>query len=269
MGTTAPLVSDRDCYSLTRRGEAELRGAQTSVSSIVLELLLRIDGRKRVAEIKAGMPSVNARDLEEALKKLLSDGLIAYAKPAQSDELDFFSGGGFGKSAPAAPALCAAENEASEGVKCLEEQGYYVCIARKPTTCPTLPADRKPKLVIVEDEPLLGKFLMHLMTFEGFEARVAADRQAIVQALREPPRPDLVLMDVNLPDANGFDVLSRMRQHEALRGVPVMMLTTQNTRESIIRGITLGANGYITKPFQPEVLLKAVRTLFGLETAAA
>ena len=107
------------------------------------------------------------------------------------------------------------------------------------------------------------------MTFEGFEVRTAANRDEIVQAMREPPRPDLVLLDVNLPDANGFDVLAKMRQHPGLRDVPVMMLTTVSTRESIIRGLTLGANGYITKPFQPDVLVKAMRTLFGLSAAEA
>jgi DNA-binding response OmpR family regulator len=92
---------------------------------------------------------------------------------------------------------------------------------------------------------------------------VAGDRDAIVEALREG-RPDLVLLDVMLPDANGFDVLARIRQHPSLSDLPVVMMTSIATREAVIKGLACGADGYVTKPFQVHLLVKAIQTIFGL-----
>ena len=93
---------------------------------------------------------------------------------------------------------------------------------------------------------------------------MAKNRDEIVTEFRRPPIPDLVLLDVVLPDANGFDVLARMRQHPALRNVPVVMLTSQATRDAVLKGLTGGADGYITKPFRVDALEKAVAAVLGL-----
>jgi two-component system cell cycle response regulator CtrA len=73
-----------------------------------------------------------------------------------------------------------------------------------------------------------------------------------------------VLLDVMLPDVNGFDVLMRIRQHAVLSDMPVLMLTSIATRESVIKGLVCGADGYVTKPFQVSVLVQAIQTIFGL-----
>ncbi|OGA98357.1 MAG: hypothetical protein A3E79_04420 [Burkholderiales bacterium RIFCSPHIGHO2_12_FULL_61_11] len=106
-----------------------------------------------------------------------------------------------------------------------------------------------------------------VLGFAGFVARVAANREQIVAALRQPPLPDLVLLDVMLPDTDGFNVLARMRQHPLLGKVPVIMVTGTATREAVLKGLLGGANGYITKPFQIDVLLKAVKTVLGIEAS--
>ena len=66
-----------------------------------------------------------------------------------------------------------------------------------------------------------------------------------------------------LPDTNGFDVLNRIRQHPALKNLPVMMLTALGERKDVTRGLMLGANGYITKPVLPSALLEAIETVVG------
>jgi len=75
--------------------------------------------------------------------------------------------------------------------------------------------------------------------------------------------PDLVLLDVLLPDVNGFDVLNRIRQHAALRQLPVLMLTSLSDRMNIAKGLGLGADGYLTKPAQPSTLIDAIQALVG------
>ena len=97
-----------------------------------------------------------------------------------------------------------------------------------------------------------------------YAVRVAANREQILAALRSLPLPDLVLLDVLLPDANGFDVLARMKQHPKLRAVPVVMLTGQATRASVMRGLVGGADGYITKPFEVEILVRGVKAVLGV-----
>ena len=64
-----------------------------------------------------------------------------------------------------------------------------------------------------------------------------------------------------LPDANGFDVLNRIRQHPALENLPVLMLTSLGERKDVVNGLRLGANGYITKPVLPSTLLEAIETV--------
>jgi len=89
-------------------------------------------------------------------------------------------------------------------------------------------------------------------------------RDDILIALRQQPAPDLILLDVQLPDANGFDILARMRQHPVLKNMPVIMLTAEATREAVLKGLQGGADGYVTKPFEPDLLISAVKAVLGL-----
>jgi DNA-binding response OmpR family regulator len=93
---------------------------------------------------------------------------------------------------------------------------------------------------------------------------MASNKEEIAAALSQTPVPDLVLLDVVLPDADGFEVLAQMRQHEALKTVPVILCTGKATREAVLNGLLRGADGYITKPFDVDMVLKAVKTVLGL-----
>ena len=118
-------------------------------------------------------------------------------------------------------------------------------------------------VLIVEDEPEMQRMLRFLLTHAGFATRVAGNRAEIVTALRTLPSPDAVLLDVMLPDANGFDILARIRQHPVLKAIPVIMLTAKATREDVLRGLAGGADGYITKPFDHDTLMRGVRAVLG------
>jgi len=108
-----------------------------------------------------------------------------------------------------------------------------------------------------------------VLASEGFKVHVAKDRAEIVAELRRPPRPDLVLLDVSLPDVDGFEVLLKIRAHPVLKILPVVMLTAKATREAVLSGLAGGADGYITKPFEIDVLLKAVKVVLGLSESDA
>ena len=137
-------------------------------------------------------------------------------------------------------------------------------IARSAAVRRILAEDAKLAILIIEDEPSLGELLKTYLSMEGFDARLAANRAEIIAELRRSPQPDLVLLDVVLPDADGFDILAAIRRHPKLAEVPTVMLTAKSTRESVLKGLAGGANGYITKPFEVDVLMDAVRAVLGL-----
>ena len=120
------------------------------------------------------------------------------------------------------------------------------------------------RLLVVDDEATVRELLSAALRFAGFHVTSAASAgEAVAAATAEPP--DLVLLDVMLPDADGFDILLRMRQHPALKHIPVVMLTGKATRQAVIKGLVAGADGYLTKPYDPEAVLRAVRTTLGVQ----
>jgi CheY-like chemotaxis protein len=265
----AGLIRPEDRYVLTPRGEAELRGARTTLPPAAVELLVRMDGPTSAAQLQAAMSSASFEDITRMLALLLGDKYIGHAEMSKDDALRFDTMPGLAGMLQSPQACVRVQPDASAGLKALEQHGYYVRIARRPEAKPTLPADRRAQAVVVEDEPHLAKFLKHFLMFEGFDVRIGVDRRSIVEALRALPLPDLVLLDIMLPDTNGLDVLAAIRRHPILCSVPVMMLTAESTRQSVINGLAAGADGYITKPFQTDILVNAIQTIFGLAHSRA
>ena len=265
MGLKNPfIVFEHDVYVLTSEGKKELSGGETSLSPADIELLVRTDGSTTVAEIAANMQSLPAQAVVQACARLARAGLLDLASNLHDDSLDFTDF--FSEKPRAAPSeqeVTRARAEAATGVSSLQEQGFYVRIARRARHLRPRDGGRTPSAIVVEDDPHLGKFLKTFLAFDGFEVRLAANRDEIINALREPPLPDLVLLDVMLPDIDGFDVLLKMRQHVALKTVPVIMVTSKATREAVLTGLARGADGYLTKPVEPDTLMKAIRAVLG------
>jgi len=255
-----------DVFDLTPAGSRQLQDSQTALSAHDLELLVLIDGSSTVKDIIGRVRSSKAEAVEGHFRSLLERSLIDYAAHHERDSLDF-SGFFSAKLQLSADALAAAGSEAESGASALQQQGYYVRIARSASGRRVPAAGRKLSVLIVEDEVHLGKLLRSYLALDGFEARVAANRAQIVAELRRPPLPDLVLLDVMLPDADGFDILAAIRRHPALSAVPVVMLTAKATREGVLKGLAGGADGYITKPFEMDVLMKAIGVVLGLPQA--
>jgi CheY-like chemotaxis protein len=157
--------------------------------------------------------------------------------------------------------------EAEGGTSILKKKGYYVRIARRANARREVTKGWQPTILVVDDDPDLQKLVRTYLSLEGYKMRAALKRDDILVALRQQPPPDLVLLDVQLPDANGFDILAKMRQHPVLKSMPVIMLTAEATREAVLRGLQGGADGYVTKPFEPDMLITAVKAVLGLSLA--
>ena len=104
-----------------------------------------------------------------------------------------------------------------------------------------------------------------MLARSGFLTRFARNRAEINNEFNKPPLPDLVLLDVKLPDADGFQILERIRGNQKIKNLPVIMMTGKSEVTDVARGLSLGADGYVTKPFKISGLVQAVNTVLGID----
>jgi two-component system OmpR family response regulator len=114
------------------------------------------------------------------------------------------------------------------------------------------------RVLVVDDEQTLAELVSIALRYEGWEVRSALDGRTAVQVAREF-RPDAVVLDVMLPDFDGFEVLRRMRAEEPK--LPVLFLTAKDAVEDRIAGLTVGGDDYVTKPFSLEEVVLRLRGL--------
>jgi DNA-binding response OmpR family regulator len=121
------------------------------------------------------------------------------------------------------------------------------------------------KILIADDEPNILISLEYLMKREGYEVSVARDGAAALDILRRE-RPTLVLLDVMMPTKTGFEVCQEVRADDDLKDTLVLMLTAKGRDTDVAKGLALGANDYITKPFSTKELVQKVRELLAAKT---
>jgi DNA-binding response OmpR family regulator len=113
------------------------------------------------------------------------------------------------------------------------------------------------RVLVVDDEPRMIHFIRLNLEHDGFEVSEAASGTEALEALRDT-LPDLILLDVMMPDLDGFETLELIRE---ISNVPVIMLTAKGEEDDRVRGLELGADDYITKPFSPRELVSRVRAV--------
>jgi len=116
------------------------------------------------------------------------------------------------------------------------------------------------RILIVDDEPNIVLSLEFLMKREGYEVATAGDGDAALDALAAHT-PDLVILDVMLPKMNGFEVCRRVRADPRWKALPILMLTAKGRDSEVSKGLGLGADLYVTKPFSTKELVAQVKGL--------
>ena len=116
---------------------------------------------------------------------------------------------------------------------------------------------QKPLILVVDDESRMRRFVRMNLEAEGFEVIEAENAERALLKVRDE-MPDLVLLDVAMPGMDGFEALQRIRE---MSDVPVIMLTVKDEEEDKIRGLDLGADDYVTKPFSPRELVSRIRAV--------
>jgi two-component system phosphate regulon response regulator PhoB len=113
------------------------------------------------------------------------------------------------------------------------------------------------RILVVDDEPDITALVAYHLAKAGYRVSTAASGAEALRAAREE-RPDLVILDLMLPGVSGYDVLAEMRTREETRDVGVILLTARREEADRIRGLSLGADDYLTKPFSPQELILRV-----------
>lgn len=113
-------------------------------------------------------------------------------------------------------------------------------------------------VLLVDDEPNIILSLEFLIEQAGYEARVARDGEAALKAIEEH-KPDLVLLDVMLPKRDGFDVCESIRANPAWNDIRIVMLTAKGRDSEREKGLALGADAYITKPFSTREAMEQIK----------
>ena len=116
------------------------------------------------------------------------------------------------------------------------------------------------KVLIVDDEPNIVLSVEFLMKREGYDVVTAGDGQEALDMLQDA-RPDLMILDVMMPRKNGFEVCEAVRGHPQFGSLPILMLTAKGREAEMKKGLSLGADAYVTKPFSTHDLIDRVDEL--------
>ena len=116
------------------------------------------------------------------------------------------------------------------------------------------------KILIADDEPSIVTAVEFLLRREGYEVEIARDGSDALERI-EASRPDLVVLDVMMPQKSGYEVCRSIREREDWRDIKIIMLSAKGRDAEVAKGMTMGADVYVTKPFSTRDLMGRVRAL--------
>jgi DNA-binding response OmpR family regulator len=121
---------------------------------------------------------------------------------------------------------------------------------------------QKMKVLIVDDEPLNVDILEQRLADQNYQIITASDGQEALDKINQE-QPDLVLLDLMMPVLDGFAVLSKVKDDPGLRDIPIIIISADHDSKSIVKGIKQGADDYLTKPVNADLLVKKVKEFLG------
>ncbi len=249
-------------YRRTAIGDDALASGDLAVPSDYRRLLALIDGETHVDVIRGRLRQYPDGLLTDWLGELQEIGYVDSKRADSIQDLDFTSP----RPVPRQPIVLPGEeqriaHQAQAAGEALERQGVFLSPDRQQNRPPLAKNPAEIVILIVEDDPDQAALADLRVSMAGYQVRLARDCKELVNEIRTRVPPDAVLLDVMLPDGNGFDVLASFRRHPKLALLPVVMLTVLASPEDVRRGLALGADGYITKPYSKKILSDTIRTV--------
>lgn len=276
--------SKETAYGLTAKGTAEVAARPGALKPGLKGLLAAVGKRATAVELRAKFP--RAGDIGAALKQLTAEGYVetlraaaAAPTPVEDDDIDF--------SAAAQPAVHAAPAPAGDLANFFDEPpkeptvqqrrqaegtlsgarrlkaGYQISILNRPGKPVKPRGGGKHVVLLIDGHEAEALAAARTLMQSGFDVRGAGRKSEIVAALGKS-LPDLIIMDVELPDAVGLDVLAKLHEHPLLKDTSIIVVTARAERDDIVAALAYGASGYLNKPVKPDALLRHVKDALGL-----
>ena len=254
-------------YRRTASGDEALHSVDTAIPVDYRRILCLIDEGTHVNVIRGRLRQYSDALIADWLAELEEIGFIESTGAGDAYELNFEP------PATGSPSIGALgelpderrriEAEARAANTDLIGKGAYLATARLQNREPLTKDPAQTVILLVEDDPDQAALGDLRVSMAGYGVRLARNGREMLMDLLSQPVADLVLLDVMLPDGNGFDLLARIRRHHRYSLLPVIMLTALTGAEDIRRGLELGADGYITKPYSKNLLVDTIRQVLG------
>jgi CheY-like chemotaxis protein len=249
-------------YRLTDNGRDAWESQDAGVPADYRRLLWLMDFHGHAGLMREAMSSYPRHVLDEWLAEMEELGLIEQVAAGQQAEQDF--------ALPRSDKTLALEQaqlqqETQAAGSALARTGAYLALDRLRYRRIAPKPAAETEILILEDDPDQLALADLRMTMAGYRVRVANSVNGFLQSMFDEGAPDLLLLDVELPDGDGFEVLRRMRRHKVLSALPIIMLTVRNDPADIGKGLALGADGYVTKPYTKSILAEVVRKVLKQE----
>jgi CheY-like chemotaxis protein len=241
-------------YRLTRAGREAWESEDVAVPADYRRMLWMMDFQGHAGVIENMLKHYPRDVLDEWLSEMSELGLIEPVPEGGREDLD----------ATPRPEqtmklgkLQLAEAQAAGAT--LARTGAYLATSRLKDRHAPGKAAADTVVLIVEDDPDQRALADLRVSMAGYKVRVASSVNGFLQSMLDDGPPDLLLLDIELPDGDGFEVLAKMRRHHALSGLPIVLLTAKNEPEDIGKGLVMGADGYVTKPYTKSILADVIR----------
>lgn len=249
-------------YRTTAKGRTEVAARPGALKPGIKGLLAAVGESASAENLRDRFP--RAGDISAALEALANEGYIepvpAVPEKSAIDDLESFL-----SERPKEPTL--QQRQQAEGTLSGArplKAGYQISILNRPSKpIPSRSGGKHVVLVIDSHEAEALAAARGLMQ-GGFDIRGAANRSEIAAALAKQPLPDLIIIDVDLRDAVGLDVLGKLHEHPQFESTPIIVVTARAERDDIVAALAYGASGYLNKPVKPDTLLRHAKDALGL-----
>jgi len=255
-------------YRRTAAGDEALRSVDTAIPVDYRRILCLIEGETHANVIRGRLRRYADALIADWLAELEELGFIETARASAAYDLDFEPLAVDGASAGVLNEFPDEQqriaDEAKAAGEALNGGGVYLATARLQNREPLAKEPSQIVVLLVEDDPDQAALGDLRVSMAGYRVRLARNRRETILDLATQPAADVVLLDVMLPDGNGFEILAGMRRHAKFALLPVIMLTALAGAEDIRRGLDLGADGYLTKPYSKDLLADTIRQVLRL-----
>lgn len=251
-------------YRRTASGDAALAPDDLTVPSDYRRILAVIEGETHSDVIRGHLRQFPDALLGDWLAELEEAGYVSSTAAGPAHDLDFsrLLQSGRARAAGMTPSdKQRAQTQARAASAALNRKGAFLSPDRLENRPRLDKRTNEIAVLVVEDDPDQAALAHLRVNMAGYQVRLAANCKQLVHEVRTGARPDVVLLDVMLPDGNGFDVLGSLRRHPKLALLPVVMLTALTSPDEVLRGLAFGADGYITKPYSKKILIETLRAV--------